>query len=271
MDILEKIVAHKRKEIAEEKAKLPLAELIGKVEKAQSDGTLLPVASMSKALQKDGWGIISEYKRRSPSKDWINRDALAVDVPLSYEHNGAAAISILADEHFFAGNPAFVIGARFSGVTIPILYKEFIIDPWQIYMARFMGASAVLLIAACLTEEECGALASLAHQLGMEVLLEVHSEEELSYVSCHPDMCGVNNRNLGTFHTDVDNSFRLAALLPKDICLVSESGISSPGTVARLVEAGFSGFLIGETFMKTDNPGEALRQFKEKTIEILRH
>jgi indole-3-glycerol phosphate synthase len=142
-----------------------------------------------------------------------------------------------------------------------VLYKNFVIDEYQLFQARLCGASAALLIAACLSKKECAMLMARAHELGLEVLLEMHSEPELEYAETGADMCGINNRNLGTFITDVENSYRLAELLPKDACKVSESGISNPQTVKELRQAGFNGFLIGENFMKTPNPGEALRTF----------
>lgn len=160
---------------------------------------------------------------------------------LSYQEHGAAALSILTDEQYFGGKDDFIRIARHAGVHIPILYKNFIIDEYQLFQARLCGASAVLLIAADLSKEECRSLLSTAHELGLEVLLEMHSEEELEYVEMEPDMCGINNRNLGTFITDVQNSFRLAELLPKDSVKVSESGISNPDTVKALRIAGFRG------------------------------
>ena len=180
---------------------------------------------------------------------------------MSYQQNGAAAISILTDEHYFGGHDDFIRAARQSGVTIPILYKNFVIDEFQLYEAALCGASAVLLIAACLTFERCAELMHTAHNLGLEVLLEMHDEAELKYAELQPDLCGINNRNLGSFVTDVQNSFRLAELLPKDAVKVSESGISTPDTVHALRQAGFRGFLIGENFMKTPDPGLALQQF----------
>lgn len=148
-----------------------------------------------------------------------------------------------------------------SKVQLPILRKDFIIDEYQLYQARIVGADAILLIAAALRKEQCRMLAAKAHELGLEVLLEIHSEQELEYIEDNIDMVGVNNRNLGTFHTDVENSFRLAEKLPKEILLVSESGISSPQTVRQLRAAGFRGFLIGENFMKAPQPGDALKEF----------
>ena len=154
------------------------------------------------------------------------------------------------------------------GVHIPILYKNFVIEEYQLLQARYCGASAVLLIAACLTKEECKRLLDMAHQLGMEVLLEMHNDRDFEYAELEPDMYGINNRNLGTFVTDVENSFRLAEQLPKDVCRVSESGISNPEVVKRLrEEGGFRGFLMGEQFMKQADPGQGLADFL-KQLEI---
>ena len=239
-DILQEIIATKHEELALLKAKKP---------------------SLREALLQSETGIIAEFKRRSPSKDWIKEEGRANIIPLSYQQNGAAALSILTDEHYFGGSDDFIRQARQSGVTLPILYKNFVIDEAQLYAAALCGASAVLLIAACLTKEKCRVLMSSAHELGLEVLLEMHSEQELEYAELEPDLCGINNRNLGSFHTDVENSFRLAELLPKEAVKVSESGISNPDTVKALRQAGFRGFLIGENFMKTADPGLALGDF----------
>lgn len=218
--------------------------------------------SMHDSLAQSASGIIAEFKRKSPSKGWIKEEGRPEIIPASYSDNGASAISILTDEKYFGGSMDFVRIARPS-VACPILRKDFIVDEYQLFQAREIGANAVLLIAADLTKAECKSLAKTAHDLGLETLLETHSEAELEYVGDNIDMVGVNNRNLGTFHTDVQNSYRLASLLPKDYLLVSESGISNPQTVRELREAGFRGFLIGETFMKTENPGEALKDFIE--------
>ena len=219
---------------------------------------------MREALLQSETGIIAEFKRKSPSKGWIKEEGRADIIPLSYQQNGAAALSILTDEHYFGGFDDFIRQARQSGVTLPILYKNFVIDEAQLYAAALCGASAVLLIAACLSKQECQTLLHKAHTLGLEVLLEMHSEQELEYAELEPDICGINNRNLGSFVTDVENSFRLAELLPKDAVKVSESGISNPDTVKALRSAGFNGFLIGENFMKTPNPGQALNDFISK-------
>lgn len=242
-DILQEIVAHKQEELERMRRKKP---------------------SLREALLNSDSGIIAEFKRRSPSKGWIKEEGRPDIIPLSYQQNGAAALSILTDKQYFGGHDSFIMEARQSGVTLPILYKNFVIDEFQLYEACLCGASAVLLIAACLSKERCQILMQKAHELGLEVLLEMHSEKELEYCELQPDMYGINNRNLGSFVTDVENSFRLAELLPKDAVKVSESGISSPKTIRELRRAGFCGFLIGETFMKTPDPGKALAEFINK-------
>ena len=261
-DILEEIVAHKRKELKELKGILPLHDLVEKVEEYLANDKRQTL-SMRQSLAESDSGIIAEFKRRSPSKGWIKEDGEPTVIPPSYAENGAAALSILTDEKFFGGKLKFIQQARPLVPHTPILRKDFIIDEYQLLQARQIGADAVLLIAACLSKQKCKELARKAHALGLETLLEVHSEPELEYVGDNIDMVGVNNRNLGTFHTDVQNSYRLANLLPKDYLLVSESGISNPLTVRELRQAGFRGFLIGETIMKTPNPGLALKEFIE--------
>ena len=243
MDILEQIVATKREELQRMRESKP---------------------SLRQSLLDSPTGIIAEFKRRSPSRGWIKEEGSAAVIPLSYQKNGAAALSILTDRQYFGGHDRFISEARASGVTLPVLYKNFVVDELQLYEALLCGASAVLLIAACLSLSDCGRLMAKAHELGLEVLLEMHDERELEYAGLKPDLCGINNRHLGSFQTDVATSFRLASLLPEDAVKVSESGISSPETVCRLREAGFRGFLIGETFMCEADPGAALRAFLAK-------
>ena len=256
-DILEEIVAHKRQEVEQFKSVLSERDIHKQVE-AIMDGE---VPSMRQAISQSASGIIAEFKRKSPSKGWIKEDGQAEVIPLAYQHNGAAAVSILTDEMYFGGRDEFIVRARKAGVTIPVLYKNFVIDEYQLFQARLCGASAVLLIAAELTKAECRGLLRTAHDLQLEVLLEMHNDNELEYADLDPDMCGINNRNLGTFVTSVENSFRLVSQLPADAVKVSESGISHPDTIRQLQLAGFKGFLIGECFMKEANPGEALAQF----------
>lgn len=256
-DILDEIIAHKRIEIAAQEQNVPISFLEDLLEK---NDDMAKVHSMKASLAASATGIIAEFKRRSPSKDWINKDADAKIIPASYQQAGASALSILTDEHFFGGGLRDIRAAR-PTVSLPILRKDFIISRYQLLQAKAAQADAILLIAAALSKEECSTLACEAHKLGLEVLLEMHHEDELDYVNEYVDMAGINNRNLGTFHTDVENSFRMAEKLPADILKVSESGISNPQTVKLLRQEGFRGFLIGETFMKTANPGNTLSTF----------
>ena len=256
-DILQEIVAHKRVEVEQFKLAFPPQQLHRQVEALLDFST----PSLSKALCESGSGIIAEFKRKSPSKGWIKEEGKAEEIPLSYQRHGAAALSILTDEHYFGGCDDFIRIARRQGVQIPILYKNFVIDEYQLFQARLCGASAVLLIAACLTKEECRSLQLTAHELGLEVLLEMHAREELDYAEQTPDLCGINNRHLGSFVTDVETSFRLAEDLPHEAVKVSESGLSDPLIVKQLRSAGYRGFLMGEHFMKHADPGAALETF----------
>lgn len=252
-DILEEIIADKRADLAATRKKS---------------------RSMKRSLAESSSGIIAEFKRKSPSKGWIHADAKAEIVVPQYAEGGASAVSILTNEKYFGGSPAFIQAVRASVPDLPILRKEFIIDEYQVYEAKAIGADAILLIAAALTPDHYSALLRTAHSLGLEVLLEVHAPEELSYLDAGiPDMLGVNNRSLGTFHTDVNHSFEIARQMQAAVAhlsdaerpvLVSESGISSPDIVRQLRSVGFRGFLIGECFMKEKEPGEALRQFISK-------
>ncbi|MFI3280301.1 MAG: indole-3-glycerol phosphate synthase TrpC, partial [Rikenellaceae bacterium] len=243
-DILTEIIANKRLEVERDKGQIALAELIA----ASRD--MDTTRSMSGSLKSSKSGIIAEFKRSSPSKGWIKESADASIIPASYAAAGASALSILTDHDYFGGSLKDIEAAR-PMVNIPIIRKEFIVDEYQIYQARLIGADAVLLIASALEKEECNALIEVAHSLDLEVLLELHSQSELEYIHPQVEMVGINNRNLGSFHTDVANSFKLAELLPKEVVKVSESGISSPDTVSELRAAGYRGFLIGENFMRS--------------------
>ena len=219
--------------------------------------------SLRQALLASETGIIAEFKRKSPSKGWIHPDAKPEEVVPAYAAAGATALSILTDESYFGGSLDFIRRVR-PLVDLPILRKDFIIDPFQLAEARLAGADAVLLIAACLSRSDCAALAAEAHRLGLEVLLEVHSPEELDYITPGIDVVGLNNRHLGSFVTDVQTSFGLASRLrelPGSPVFISESGISDPATARSLREAGFRGFLMGEHFMRQSDPGEALATF----------
>ena len=254
-DILSEIIANKRFEVDLQKQAISIEQLQEGISESPTP------RSMKQALASSTSGIIAEFKRKSPSKGWLHPGANIADVVPAYEAGGASACSILTDGDFFGGSLGDLQKAR-KLVDLPLLRKDFIIDTYQLFQARVMGADAVLLIAAALTEEECRILAETAHSLQLEVLLEVHSEDELKYLNADIDMLGVNNRNLGTFHTDVNNSFKLVDKMRGfSPLLVSESGISETDTVRRLREAGFRGFLIGETFMKTERPGDTLADF----------
>lgn len=258
MDILEEIVAWKRVEVAGQKEQCNPHTLYAEVERIMSEGVELH--SMRQSLSASESGIIAEFKRRSPSKGWIKEEGRPELIPASYALHGASALSILTDEKYFGGRLDFIRTAR-PMVSLPILRKDFIIDEYQLFQARQVGADAVLLIAACLTKEEVRELTRKAHDLQLEVLMEIHGERELDYCEADVDMIGVNNRDLGTFHTDVQNSFDIAARLPQERLLVSESGISHPDVVRALRVAGFRGFLMGEHFMRFADPGAALAEF----------
>lgn len=253
-DILQTIIAHKYKEVTAQQEAISLTQLEALL------GIPTQGISMQQSLTQSSHGIIAEFKRRSPSKNWINEKAIPEHVIPAYQQADASALSILTDELFFGGSLQDLHVSR-PLTHLPILRKDFIISPYQLYQAKLMGADAVLLIAACLTATQCKQLAQHAHNLKMEVLLEIHEESELEYLNEYVNMIGVNNRHLGTFHTDVSVSFKLAERLPKEFTLISESGISNPETVKQLREIGFQGFLMGENFMKTPYPGKALSNF----------
>ena len=259
-DILEEIVANKRKEVEAFKQELPFALLEERVNNIRGGLSI----SMSANLRNSDSGIIAEFKRKSPSKGWFSKEASIKVIGKSYEENGATAMSVLTDTKYFGGSHQDLTDARMADIKLPILYKNFIIDEYQLYQARLYQANTVLLIAACLSKDECRQLIAKAHALGLEVLLEMHTEAETEYAELEPDMCGINNRNLGTFVTDVNNSIRLAGLLPDNIVKVSESGLSNPETVKMLRGLGFRGFLMGEHFMTQPDPGAALSQFIAK-------
>ena len=213
-DILTEIIACKQIEIELQKAAISKEMLINNCNEP------MPRISMRASLASSPYGIISEFKRRSPSKGWIKEDAQADTIPPTYEAAGASALSILTDEKYFGGSLKDIRSAR-PHVQLPILRKDFIIDEYQLYQARIVGADAILLIAAALKKEQCKALALKAHELELEVLLEIHNEQELEYIDENIDMVGVNNRNLGSFHTEVENSFRqterVAILSPRSM------------------------------------------------------
>lgn len=253
-NILDKIIANKRLEVERHKKDTSINEL----EKRLS--TITTPASFKEAIKNSRTGIIAEFKRRSPSRDWIFKDAKIEDVIPLYSQNGASAISVLTDMDFFGGELADLELAG-SLTKTPLLRKDFVVDEYQLYQAKISGASAILLIASALTIDETKQLAKKAKELNLDVLLEIHHEQELHHINDKVDVVGVNNRNLGTFVTDIQTSFDLADKIPNDFIKISESGISQPQTVIELQQAGYKGFLMGENFMKTSNPGKALEDF----------
>lgn len=256
MNILDKIVEHKKQEVAEQKKRIPVKNLERNVYFSSRP------FSLKKSIQdKDRMGIIAEFKRKSPSKGIINDRADVVQVTAGYVQAGASALSVLTDFTFFGGSNDDLLLAREVN-RCPILRKDFIIDEYQIVEAKSIGADAVLLIAAILKPEAIKELACFAHSFGLEVLLEVHSFEELyPEVFSSVDLIGVNNRNLKTFEVDINLSKKLLPSIPDDIVKISESGISQPETIIDLRRQGYEGFLMGENFMKHHQPEVAAADF----------
>ena len=257
MNILEQIVAFKKQEIAKIKAEVSLEKLV------KSPAFKRTPLSLKEALvEKGSTGIIAEFKRQSPSKGIINATSTIQEVTEGYLNANVAAQSILTDTRYFGGTMVDLMTARTLNSVRPILRKDFVVDAFQIVEAKAIGSDAVLLIAACLTKEELKNYGKPATELGLSVLYEVHSQEELDKISdLDGKIIGINNRNLKTFEVVLEHSIALAAQIPDSCVKVSESGISNPRIISGLKEYGFQGFLIGENFMKTDNPGRACRQF----------
>jgi len=254
MNILDKIIEHKRKEVEADKKIFPVDSL------EKSKFFTRPTLSFRNALENPlSTGIIAEFKRRSPSKGIINANADVLQVTQAYAENGAAALSVLTDKEFFGGSSEDLSEARVN--NIPILRKDFIIDEYQIIEARSIGADVILLIAACLSPAQVKQLASFAKDLQLQVLLEIHNEDELNHICDECDVVGVNNRDLKHFTVDVNRSIELAERIPADKIKISESGITDTGTIQKLRSAGFKGFLIGENFMKQPDPTIAFASF----------
>ena len=258
-DILRDIIADKRIEIDELKQSTSIDSLYeNAVEHTH--------AGFRAAIESTPNGIIAELK--SPSKGRIHKDAKPEDVAPGYEKNGAAAMSVLTDGKYFGGTLEDIANVR-RLVKMPILRKDFTIDEYQLHQAKAFGADAVLLIAAAISEKECRRLARTAHELGLETLLEVHNEDEISYLCDDIDVVGVNNRHLGTFHTDLEASEFLARKLPQSITRISESGIKSAADIVRLQMLGYRGFLIGELFMSGEKPAENLAKLNADIDKLI--
>jgi indole-3-glycerol phosphate synthase len=257
MNILDKIIEHKRKEVAERKLATPVASLEKMPFFARQTFSLT-----SFLTDPAKTGIIAEFKRRSPSKGIINDKVRVADVTRGYTAGGASCLSVLTDGEFFGGASEDLEQAREN--AIPILRKDFMIDEYQIVEAKAIGADVILLIAACLTPAEVRRLAIFAGTLGLEVLLEIHNEEELEHICDETGLVGVNNRDLKTFTVDVERSIRLSQRIPAGKVLIAESGINQIETILHMKKAGFRGFLIGENFMKEADPGAAFGEFVRK-------
>ncbi len=258
MNILDRIIKDKKKEVALKKEYIPIQIL-----------KLMPfferqTISLVNKLKNSKTGIIAEFKRKSPSKSIINDTATVDDVAYGYETAGVCGMSVLTDEIYFGGTLDDLVLAR-ENCNLPLLRKDFVIDEYQILEAKAFGADVILLIAAVLSKQEIKHFSELAKNLGLEVLLEVHNEEELQK-SIMPslDILGVNNRNLKTFEVSLDMSKQLASLIPDDFVKISESGISSIEAIQELKPYGYQGFLIGENFMKTEDPGKSAKLFIDK-------
>lgn len=255
MNILDKIVADKYKEVELKKGLIPVSQLEASILFDRKG------VSLATALKNSDTGIIAEHKRRSPSKETINQNTNVGQVALGYEKAGVCGMSVLTDIKYFGGSLEDLLLARAS-VSMPLLRKEFIVDEYQILEAKAHGADVILLIAAVLTRDEIKNLSECAKSLGLDVLLEVHNEEEL-HKSIMPslDMLGVNNRDLKRFTVSLETSKSLSRLIPDEFVKVSESGISSVEAISDLKTYGYQGFLIGENFMKTNNPGKSAADF----------
>lgn len=256
MTILDTIIDKKKQEISYRKSIFS----IQKLEKCLSFARKT-ISFQESLKKKDKNGIISEFKRKSPSKGIINANASVEEVTAGYVKANVCALSVLTDSFFFGGSSADLMAARNFNPETPILRKDFVIDSYQIVEAKAIGADVVLLIASCLTKKEIDDLAIFAKNLGLEILLEIHAEEELEKISDHVTVVGVNNRNLKDFTVDIQHSIDLFPQIPSKFLKISESGISNVETIQKLQNVGFSGFLIGENFMKTTNPSLACQEF----------
>lgn len=263
MTILDKIVLRKREEVALARQLVPAAEL-EKAANFERD----TYSFKDFLLDETRTGIIAEFKRQSPSKGIINNQVSVADVTTAYAAAGASALSVLTDTDFFGGHTRDLLEARAHN-GIPVLRKDFMIDEYQVLEAKAWGADIILLIAAILTPQEIVNLAGMAKGLGLNVLLEVHNQEELERSICKDlDAIGVNNRNLADFTVNIQTSFDLVHQIPGDFMKISESAISEAATIKALKAAGFNGFLIGENFMKTSDPGAAIRSFVSELISV---
>ena len=256
--ILDKIIDKRKEQLEREKRNCS-----GQDMKIRCNEAEVPVISCSKAIKKDTLSVISEVKKASPSKGLICPNFHPVEIAKEYEKSGANAISCLTEEYYFQGSSEYLAAIR-KAVNIPVLRKDFIIDEYQIYEAKVLGANAVLLIAAVLSPAQMQEYSELAHELGLECLVEVHNEDEYKKTTSFvPDMLGINNRNLYTFDVDLNTTGRLAEIVGEQSVLVSESGIKNNEDMKKVRALGADAVLIGETLMRSGNIGETLRSLRE--------
>ncbi|WP_027378366.1 indole-3-glycerol phosphate synthase TrpC [Chryseobacterium daeguense] len=258
MNILDKIIQRKKEEISVSKSRIPVGDLKNTMFFERENFSL-------KHNIKNKSGIIAEFKRKSPSKGIINDTISPLEVTSKYQELGAGGVSILTDTEFFGGSIEDILSVR-NHINIPILRKDFMIDEYQFYEAKSIGADAVLLIAACLSPQQVMEFTELSHELGMEVLLEIYTEDELKHFNQNIDLVGINNRNLKDFKVDLQHSVNLKNQLPENAVSVAESGIYSVQDFKFLKQKGFDGFLMGEYFMKNEDPGEKFKEFMAEVI-----
>lgn len=260
--ILEKIVQYKKNEVGHSKKAIPISELEKKPNFNRNCNSFV-----DRVLRQNEPGFIAEFKRKSPSRSDINLQANLTEVVAGYKSGGASALSILTDQHFFGGQNDFVSEVRNAHQDMPILRKEFIIDEYQVIEAKALGSDIILLICEILSKEEVIRFAQLARSLGMEVLLEMHTADQIEKYNEHISIVGVNNRDLKSFEVDYERSKKLFDQLPGDALKITESGLSKVETCVMLYKHGFRGFLIGEQFMKQEDPGAACQHFISKFKE----
>ncbi|WP_116127417.1 indole-3-glycerol phosphate synthase TrpC [Lewinella sp. IMCC34183] len=261
-NILDRIIERKKLEVKDRRDRVSLDALQDSAAYEHKRHNLCQALESNK-----NFGLIAEFKRKSPSQQDINLAADPATVARGYAAAGAAAISCLTDEEFFGALPDDIRQVR-AAVDIPVIRKDFLIDRYQLHESRALGADAVLLIAAVLSPQQIDELAAEADELGLQVICEVHSEEEVARISPNVDIIGVNNRNLGDFSVSITNSLELAEMLPPGIMRISESGIDDPQSIVKLWRSGFRGFLIGTYFMRQPDPGKACAEFIRKTRQI---
>ncbi|KEA65485.1 Indole-3-glycerol phosphate synthase [Marinobacterium lacunae] len=260
--VLKKIIARKHEEIEARASKVSISDLSDRI-RARLGTDSDPrgfVASLQKSLSEGRSAVIAEVKKASPSKGVIRDPFHPAEIARSYEQGGASCLSVLTDVDFFQGSDEYLMEAR-AACSLPVIRKDFIVEPYQVYEARAIGADCILLIVAALTDAKMAELNKLAHSLGMDVLIEVHNEEELKRsLPLGNTLVGINNRNLHTFEVSLEHTYSLLSMIPEDRIVVTESGIHTPEDVAAMRGCGVNAFLVGEAFMRAPEPGQKLAE-----------